>query len=235
MLSRGTSTAGELSDIANVPRSRAYDIAESLEKKGFIVMTLGKPIKYMAIPPKELVERSQRNVTLNAERKIEKLSKLHDSGLIKSLESLYSSGIDYVDHTDLSGAVRGRDNIHHHLSSMISNATSSVVIATSGKGVVRKYDSLKRNLKNAKERGIAIKFLSADAIEQQKIEEIGKVAQVKVSKDMDARFCIIDGKDVLFMLKKDNEVEESYDSGVWVTSELLASTLNKAFEKAWNE
>ncbi len=37
LLSRGVSTAGELSDIGNVPRSRAYDILESLEKKGFVV------------------------------------------------------------------------------------------------------------------------------------------------------------------------------------------------------
>ena len=38
LLSRGVSTAGELSDIGNVPRSRAYDVLESLEKKGFVVM-----------------------------------------------------------------------------------------------------------------------------------------------------------------------------------------------------
>ena len=36
LLSVGTSTAGELSDIANVPRSRSYDVLEGLEKKGFI-------------------------------------------------------------------------------------------------------------------------------------------------------------------------------------------------------
>ena len=36
LLSRGVSTAGELSDIASVPRSRTYDVLESLEKKGFI-------------------------------------------------------------------------------------------------------------------------------------------------------------------------------------------------------
>ena len=38
LLSRGVSTAGELSDIANVPRSRSYDVLESLEKKGFIII-----------------------------------------------------------------------------------------------------------------------------------------------------------------------------------------------------
>ena len=45
LLSRGVSTAGELSDMANVPRSRSYASLESLEKNGFVVMKFGKPIK----------------------------------------------------------------------------------------------------------------------------------------------------------------------------------------------
>ena len=56
LLSRGVSTAGELSDISNVPRSRSYDVLESLEKKGFVVMKLGKPIKYIAVAPQEVVD-----------------------------------------------------------------------------------------------------------------------------------------------------------------------------------
>ena len=57
LLSRGVSTAGELSDLSNVPRSRSYDILESLEKKGFVVMKLGKPIHYIAVPPEEVITR----------------------------------------------------------------------------------------------------------------------------------------------------------------------------------
>ncbi len=56
LLSRGISTAGELSDISNVPRSRAYDVLESLEKKGFIIVKIGKPIRYLAVKPREVVE-----------------------------------------------------------------------------------------------------------------------------------------------------------------------------------
>jgi sugar-specific transcriptional regulator TrmB len=54
LLSRGTSTAGELSNISDVPRSRTYDILETLEKKGFIVMKIGKPIKFVALNLKRL-------------------------------------------------------------------------------------------------------------------------------------------------------------------------------------
>ncbi len=55
LLSRGVSTAGELSDIASVPRSRSYDVLESLEMKGFIILKLVKPIKYMAVQPSEVL------------------------------------------------------------------------------------------------------------------------------------------------------------------------------------
>ncbi|MEM4263389.1 MAG: helix-turn-helix domain-containing protein, partial [Candidatus Woesearchaeota archaeon] len=67
LLSRGVATAGELSDIANVPRSRSYDVLESLEKKGFVVMKLGKPIKYIAVPPSEVLERVKKTVIEDAD------------------------------------------------------------------------------------------------------------------------------------------------------------------------
>src|SRR4030066_348641 len=73
LLSRGVSTAGELSDIANVPRSRSYDILESLEKKGFVVMKLGKPIKYIAVDPKEVVKRVQKLIKEEADVNIQQL------------------------------------------------------------------------------------------------------------------------------------------------------------------
>src|SRR3970282_1413045 len=70
LLSRGVSTAGELSDIANVPRSLSYDVLESLEKKGFVIMKLGKPIKYIAVPPTEVVERVKKNLKEDADTRV---------------------------------------------------------------------------------------------------------------------------------------------------------------------
>ena len=69
LLSRGVSTAGELSDISNVPRSRAYDVLESLEKKGFIIVKVGKPIKYLAVPPAEVIERVKKHVVEEADER----------------------------------------------------------------------------------------------------------------------------------------------------------------------
>ncbi|MBT7331655.1 TrmB family transcriptional regulator, partial [Candidatus Woesearchaeota archaeon] len=107
ILSRGVSTAGELSDIADVPRSRSYDVLESLEKKGFVMMKLGKPIKYIAIPPNEVVDRVKKNMHLNAQEKIKRLDNLKSSDLLKELDSLHTNGISLVDPNELSGCLRG--------------------------------------------------------------------------------------------------------------------------------
>ena len=57
LLSQGKSTSGKLSDIANIPKSRSYDILVSLENGGFVIRNLGKPISYRAVPPSDLIER----------------------------------------------------------------------------------------------------------------------------------------------------------------------------------
>src|SRR3989338_7750745 len=122
LLSRGVSTAGELSDISNVPRSRAYDVLESLEKKGFIVVKVGKPIKYLAVPPREVVERVKKRVVEEADQKSIILTNLKDSDVLEELNVLHTEGVKLVDPTDKSGAFRGRDKVHEHMVTMVKNA-----------------------------------------------------------------------------------------------------------------
>ncbi|MBU1623327.1 MAG: helix-turn-helix domain-containing protein, partial [Nanoarchaeota archaeon] len=131
LLSRGVSTAGELSDISNVPRSRAYDVLESLEKKGFIIVKVGKPIKYLAVPPAEVVERVKKKVVEEASQRNHILSKLKDSDVLIELNSLHTDGIKLVDPTDRSGAFRGREKAYDHLVYLVKNAEKNIVLMTS--------------------------------------------------------------------------------------------------------
>jgi len=107
LLSRGVSSAGELSDIGNVPRSRSYDVLESLEKKGFVVMKFGKPIKYMAVKPTEVVERVKKNMRIEAERKIKRLETIRNTEIVEELKSLYTQGVVLIEPSDLSGSLAG--------------------------------------------------------------------------------------------------------------------------------
>jgi len=99
LLSRGVSTAGELSNISDVPRSRTYDILESLEKKGFIVMKLGKPIKFIALKPEEVIERVKRNLLTNAHDKAKRLDGIKKNDVLTELTNLYTNGIEFIHFT----------------------------------------------------------------------------------------------------------------------------------------
>src|SRR3989338_10665545 len=102
LLSRGVSTAGELSNIGHVPRSRAYDVLESLEKKGFVFMKLGKPIKYIAVEPNEVVERVKKLVMEDAGESVKRLEELKETDVLRELDLLHKQGIEFVEPTDLS-------------------------------------------------------------------------------------------------------------------------------------
>ena len=119
LLSRGVSTAGELSDIANVPRSRSYDVLESLEKKGFVIMKLGKPIKYLAISPQDVVSRVKKNMVTDAEEKVKRLDSMKGTELLSELNTLHTQGIELIEPADLAGAVRGRLNLNNQMESII--------------------------------------------------------------------------------------------------------------------
>jgi HTH-type transcriptional regulator, sugar sensing transcriptional regulator len=235
LLSRGVSTAGELSDIADVPRSRSYDVLESLEKKGFVVMKLGKPIKYIAIPPNEVVDRVKKNMHLNAQEKVKRLDSIKGSPLMQELDVLHSQGIELVDPTDLSGCLRGRHNLYNHLDLLIKEAKDSVNIMTSEQGFLRKMEGLRPTLERAKKKGVKVKIAAPLGKEGKKLASSLKgLAEVRHNDKINSRFMTVDSKDMVFMMLDDKEVHPSYDLGVWVKTPYFASSMDAMFNNTWN-
>ncbi|MBI4153732.1 hypothetical protein HY501_00185 [Candidatus Woesearchaeota archaeon] len=236
LLSRGVSTAGELSEISNVPRSRAYDVLESLEKKGFIVMKLGKPIKYVAVKPSEVVERTKKLVKQHADDRVEKLNDLKGGELLEELSLLHKNGIEYIEPADLSGALRGRSNLYMHLDTMMKNAKSTVDLMTTSDGIVRKAESLKGTLLGLAKKGVKIRIATQATPESvEALKELGQFCEVRHVDKISSRFCIVDNKEMLFMLLNDREVHPSYDTGIWVTTPYFASALSDLFSHSWND
>ena len=233
LLSRGVSTAGELSDIADVPRSRSYDVLESLEKKGFVVMKLGKPIKYLAVAPAEVLERVKKNVKEDAKDRIDRLEELKSTEVIGELNALHTQGLELIEPADLSGSLRGRHNLYNHLELTIRNAEKDVTLMTTTQGFIRKVEGLKPTFEKIKKRGVKIRIaapITKDAMPA--VKEISGLAEVRHTDDK-ARFCIVDGKELVFMVLDDKEVHPTYDVGVWVNTPFFAKAMNTLFDAAW--
>ena len=236
LLSRGVSTAGELSDIADVPRSRSYDILESLEKKGFVVMKLGKPIKYIAIPPTEVVDRVKKNMHANAQNKISRLDSIKSSPLMTELNTLHTTGINLVDPSDMTGCLRGRNNLYNHLDMLIKDSKKSVNIATTDQGFMRKMEGLRPSLERAKKRGVKVRIAAPITKENKKLAESLKgVVEVKHNTTIDSRYVTVDSEHMVFMLLNDKEVHPSYDLGVWVKTPYFATAMDGMFDLAWQK
>ncbi len=236
LLSRGTSTAGELSNISDVPRSRTYDILESLEKKGFIVMKLGKPIKFVALKPEEVVERVKKNLLKRTQERTKRLETLKGDQVLDELNLLFTQGVKFVEPTDLSGSLKGRNNIYNHLDMMIREAEKSITIVTTRDGLNRKLEALLPSLDKCKKRGVKVRI--AAPIDNSNIKvarDMKAVAEVKNMDKMRARFVVIDGNQLMFMLLDDEKFHLNYDVGVWINTYFFAQALEQLFDLAWKE
>ncbi len=236
LLSRGTSTAGELSNISDVPRSRTYDILESLEKKGFVIMKLGKPIKFIALKPAEVVERVKKNLVREAKEKTKRLENLKEDEVLEELNSLFTKGVKFVEHSELSGSLKGRQNLYNHLDMMIRNAEKTVTIVTTREGINRKLEALGESLEKCKKRGVKVRIAAPiDSNNAHIAKELKKFAEVRKMENMNARFVIVDSNQIMFMLLDDEKFHPNYDIGIWVNTEFFAQALEGLFEMSWKD
>ena len=131
LLSKGIASAGEIASISGVPRSRTYDVLESLEKRGFAIVKIGKPVKYIAVKPIEVIEKLKSNTMNDAQERVKNLSTLKETTEYEELEKLHNTGIAPIKTHEITGSMRGRSNIVSRLRELIQNAKKEVFISTS--------------------------------------------------------------------------------------------------------
>ncbi len=239
LLARGTSTAGELSGIANVPRSRTYDILQSLADRGFVVVQTGKPIKYVAVPPSEALERAKNKMESDIKSMQNRIDDLKSSPVISELNSFYKKGLKLISPEDMTGALKGEHSVSQQLGTMFRGANRKISIVTTPDGL---DDIVKRHmdiLRRAKERGVDIKIATAAGKTTESVSALSGVAQVrtldKKSVAVSGKFFVVDGREMILSLTNSNDVHSSQDMALWSRSEYAAGNmLEPLFSLVWN-
>jgi sugar-specific transcriptional regulator TrmB len=108
LLAKGVATAGELSTIANVPRSRTYDVLQTLADKGHVIVQTSKPLRYVAVPPSEALDRVKHKLKQDLETKLDRIERLKSSKLVDELENIHKQGLNLISSEDITGAVKGK-------------------------------------------------------------------------------------------------------------------------------
>lgn len=228
LLGKGIASAGEIAEISRVPRSRTYDVLESLEKKGFAIIKLGKPVKYIGVKPQIILEKLKNNVRSDAEERITNLSNVKNSEEFLKLEELYKGGISPVKREDLSAAIKGRSNISNYLREILQNASKEIIICTNAEDVSFKLKLFQQTLAELEKSNAKVRIaLFGD---EKLIKQIEKSLGTKIKKvDVDAKFFIVDKKEILFYLSKNSNPD---DTAIWLNSEFFAQAFASLFDKA---
>ncbi|RME53778.1 hypothetical protein D6783_00995 [Candidatus Woesearchaeota archaeon] len=215
-----------------MPRSRSYDVLESLEKKGFVIMKIGKPIKYLAIPPEEVLERVKKRIRKEAEERVNVVESIKDSDVLNELVALHTQGVEKLDPSELAGALRGREAMYNHLESLIKEAKKSVVIITTPEGIERKIKALGRVLRKAKAKGVEISFITNEGVDEYLQKTIERFGKLKVKENIGSRMVFIDDEHLFFTLTSDEKVHPAHDVGVWVRTPDFVRSLQALISRA---
>lgn len=227
LLSRGIASAGELADISGVPRSRCYDVLESLEKKGFIIMKIGKPIKYLAVKPDTIIDRVKKGIQEEADETAMQIENVRETEEFKELELLHKTGVRHVDISSISKSIVGRASINRFVKEMISKAKSNIVIVTPQEHLDRHVKILKTFMPSFAKKGIKVKlYTPSDKAILKKLQNVEHIEYAP-----NARFVSIDRNEMVFLVSSDSVVPD-YEVAIWINSPFFVNAVNILFEES---
>lgn len=228
LLSKGIASAGEVAELSGVPRSRTYDVLESLEKRGFAIVKIGKPVKYISVKPVEVLEKMKNKTMLEAQEKVDSLAKLKSTPEYVELEQLHNSGISPIKSAEITGSLRGRSNILSKVRELLENAKKEIFICTSVDDFEDKSRVLAPVLQKIAKSDVKLKIALSG--EPEKIKKLSLKHNLKIRPiESKARLFIADKKEVFFTVTHENSEEEM---GVWLDSPFFSESLNGIIEKS---
>lgn len=238
LLVKGISSVGNIADLANVPRSRSYDILQSLADKGFVVLQPGRPLRVVAVAPDEALERVKKRIEEEFRSIVERIDDLKESSAMRELREIYQRGIKAVKPEEVTGALKGKYSVFQQLSTMFKGASKNISVVTTPEGLNELANNHFEILRKAREKGVEIKIASVvNENTLNAIKTLSSVAEIRSLNEKDipiyGRFAIVDGREILLGLA-DSNVESTQDLALWSRSEHTASkVLLPLFKLLW--
>lgn len=239
LLIKKVATASELSELSGVPRARAYDVLESLEHKGFVVVQHGSPFRYVAVEPVEAFENMKANVQKEAEKTVNRLEELKISDIMKDLSGLYTKDMNLISPENFSGIIKSNEKIKNQTRTLLSKSNKYVNILTSEKGLEELTYHLK-HLNKLKNNNVKIRIAAPITPKNRGIvQELLPYAEVRDISGVPSpigKLHLFDGEHVLMGLVNDKTIEPSQEAMFWTHSSHVAKDLMEPiFDSLWEK
>ena len=221
-------TATELSLVSEVPRSKIYQVLKSLERKGFIEITKGKPLKFNVIPPREVFESSKKEIKACMANAEAELNVVYENHITRVPAPIW--------------LIHGQEKLVKKEMEIISRAKESIFVMG---GFMFKGEplKLKESLEAALKKGVAASMITApycmvdgkpmnvqDELKFQGFEmKALNIPHIKVvlrdRKEMLISFCRFQGENVL----PDTSI------GIWNQYQEFVETISGIYEFIWEK
>ncbi|MEM4396484.1 MAG: helix-turn-helix domain-containing protein [Candidatus Woesearchaeota archaeon] len=225
LLNKKVLSAAEIYALSGVPRSRTYDILESLEKKGFIVLVPGRPLKYKALHPSKIIERMKINIYEELQEKLEMVESLKDSQFLEKLKELYNSNQEIAEITKINETLHDLE-IYEKIRDSIKNANKSIKIALTKEQIYELMDYTGGTLYSATKKDIELKLMvigEKDNI----IEKFFGINNVCYCDELKLNAIIIDDLECIFYIGK--------NQAIWVNTEFVGKGFGSLFNFVWEK
>lgn len=221
LLNGGQMTAMEVSEQANVPYSKMYEVLNSLKEKGWIKSTESRPFKYYPVPPLE----ATRLTKLRLEDKYANL----ESHIAQTLQPLYEQR-ELVERPEII-ILRGQQAVLTRLEDMLKKASVEIVVAAPefAKPVIALSEPLLGNGSGLK-KSVQIKFMAAGKAEDWAfIKRVSALGEIRIRDHMFGGGIIADGKEAMLFLGEDKP-----SLVIWSNHVGLVGFAREYFQFLWN-
>lgn len=212
------STAGDLSEISDVPQSRIYDILSKLENRGWVESQSGRPARYRAKPPSEalhLLKIKQEEKFRNASENIQ-----------EELEPLYEKEGE-VEKPEV-WTLRGEREILGKIGKMFADAEIEVLISMPFlSGVFSRIEDFASVLEM---KNLNLRLLSNEENEITKKLKSKQKVEVRFRNPLFGGGVIVDGREALIILKSGGRT-----FGIWSDEVGLTKFAEEYFEYLWQD
>jgi len=189
LVERGIATVKEIREVAKIPYSREYDILESLEDRGYVVVQPGRPKLYCAVAPQEILSKE-----------LDRRSRVVEE-LIGVLTPIYNSSARRNSLQDVIWMLKGEKNVREKLLKMFRKAEKEICVL--GTKPLEEKEVLE-GLKEARGRGVGVRVLGNLEGLKEILEKAG-VESRSFSHDH-SRFVIVDGKELILTSEESSSV-----------------------------
>lgn len=231
-LARGDpKTAGELSFISGVPRTKLYGSLRGLERKGLVKILHDKPERFGASSPSEFLFPLAENSVKDAQDSLEKVQSLVLA--YESSKLILGKGISVK--TELS-VLQGRSAINEGIKRLLLGSSESAAIVASGNGMIRLYRSQAESIERLVSKGVRVRLITHVTPQNLSVaKEMANILQFRSSPKLNFQAFVADSSDIMFVEAVPDDLDDEVGSDVGVISQnpQIISGFSHLYDLIW--